>query len=101
MSDEDKCTSVRYVKFSGKGSDSNEWKIKTLSLARRKRFDIYLREDRSGSGNVKLEDGYSIGNADAWDQLVLSRTGTAFSVIQEADGNAHGAWKLPLDSTMC
>ena len=65
MSDEDKSTSVRYVKFSGKGSDFNEWKIKTLSLARRKKFDVYLREDHSGSGNIKLEDGYSTGNVES------------------------------------
>ena len=56
---------MRYVKFSGKGSDFNEWKIKTLSLARRKRFEVYLREDGSGSDNVKVEEGYSTGNADA------------------------------------
>ena len=58
---------------------------------------MYLREDGSASGNTKLEDGYSIGNADACDKLVLSLTGTAFSVIQEADSNAHEAWKLLLD----
>ena len=29
--------------------------------------------------------------------MVLGLTGTAFSVIQEADGNAHEAWKLLLD----
>ena len=29
---------VRYVRFSGKGSDFNEWKVKTMSLARRKGF---------------------------------------------------------------
>ena len=26
--------SVRYVKFSGKGSEFNKWKVKTLALAR-------------------------------------------------------------------
>ena len=44
-----------------------------------------------------MVDGYENGNADAWDQLVLSLSGTAFSVIQEADGDAHEAWKLLLD----
>ena len=44
-----------------------------------------------------MVDGYENGNADAWDQLVLSLSGTAFSVIQEADGDVHEAWKLLLD----
>ena len=89
MGDEEKSTSVRYVKFSGKGSDFNEWKIKTLSLARRKKFDTYLLEDGNFSTDQDVVDGYANGNADAWDQLVLSLSGTAFSVIQEADGDAH------------
>ena len=45
MSEEEKSSSVRYVKFSGKGSDFNEWKVKTLALARRKGFAKYLKED--------------------------------------------------------
>ena len=97
MGDEEKSTSVRYVKFSGKGSDFNEWKIKTLSLARRKKFDTYLLEDGRLSTDKDVVDKYDTGNADAWDQLVLSLSGTAFSVIQEADGDAHEAWKLLLD----
>ena len=97
MGDEERSTSVRYVKFSGRGSDFNEWKIKTLSLARRKKFDVYLLEDGSKSTDNDVVDNYVNGNADAWDQLVLSLSGTAFSVIQEADGDAHEAWKLLLD----
>ena len=97
MGDEEKNTSIRYAKFSGKGSDFNEWKIKTLSLARRKKFDLYLLEDGRKSTDKDVVDNYDNGNADTWDQLVLSLSGTAFSVIQEADGDAHGAWNLLLD----
>ena len=91
MGDEEKSTSIRYVKFSGKGSDFNEWKIKTLSLARRKKFDVYLLEDSSKSTDKNVIDNYDNGNADPWDQLVLSLSGTAFSVIHEADDNVNEA----------
>ena len=87
------------MKFSGKGSDFNEWKIKTLSLVRRKRFDTYLLEDGRLSTDTDIVDRYDNGNADAWDQLELSLSGTAFSVIQEADGDATEAWKLLLDKS--
>ena len=87
-SDTEKSGSVRYVKFSGKGSEFNEWKVKTLALARRKNFAQYLKEDRSKDPN------YERGNADAWDQLVLSLTGVQFDLIQEADENAFRAWKI-------
>ena len=66
MGDEERSTSVRYVKFSGRGSDFNEWKIKTLSLARRKKFDVYLLEDGSKSTDNDVVDNYVNGNADAW-----------------------------------
>ena len=46
-SDTEKSGSVRYVKFTGKGTDFLEWKVKTLSLARRKGFSEYLVEDKS------------------------------------------------------
>ena len=87
----EKSGSVRYVKFSGKGSEFNEWKVKTLALARRKNFAEYLKEDRSKDANFEK------GNADAWDQLVLSLTGVQFDLIQEADENAHVAWKILLN----
>ena len=64
MGDEEKSSSVRYVKFSGKGSDFNEWKIKTLSLVRRKRFDTYLLEDGRLSTDTDIVDRYDNGNAD-------------------------------------
>ena len=69
MGDEEKSTSIRYVKFSGKGSDFNEWKIKTLSLARRKNFDVYLLEDGSKSIDKNVVDNYDNGNADVWDAV--------------------------------
>ena len=90
-------TTIKYVKFSGKGSDFNEWKIKTLSLARGKKFDVYLLEDGSKSTDQDVVDNHNNRNADMWDQLPLSLSGTAFSVIQEADGDAHEAWNLLLD----
>ena len=86
--------SVRYVKFTGKGTDFLEWKVKTLSLARRKGFSEYLVEDNSSE---RTEDSYIKGNADAWDQLVLSLTGSTFVLIMEADGNTHFAWKILLN----
>ena len=95
--DTEKSGSIRYVKFSGKGADFNEWKIKTLALARRKNFAVYLKEDCTRSttpSDVRLN--YEKGNADAWDQLVLSLTGSPFDLIQEADEDAHKAWKILL-----
>ena len=38
--------SIRYVMFTGKGLDFMEWKVKTLSLARRKGFKKYLTDVR-------------------------------------------------------
>ena len=67
--DTENSRSVRYVEFSGKGSDFYEWKVKTLALTRRKNFVQYLKEDRQ-----KAPDFYK-GNVDAWYQLVLSLTG--------------------------
>ena len=96
MGDEERSTSVRYVKFSGRGSDFNEWKIKTLSLARRKKFDVYLLEDGSKSTDNDVVDNYVNGNADAWDQLVLSLTGVQFDLIQEANENAFRAWNIQI-----
>ena len=43
--DDGKSSSVRYVSFSGKGSSFVEWKIKTLSLALKKRFDVYFTKE--------------------------------------------------------
>ena len=40
-----KSTSVRYISFNGKGDSFVEWKIKTLSLARKKKFDVYLTKE--------------------------------------------------------
>ena len=96
MSDEEKSSSVRYVKFTGKGKDFHEWKVKTLALARRKGFDRYLKEDLENTTDSKKATAYIKGKADAWDQLVLSLTGTPFDLIMEADENAHKAWELLL-----
>jgi len=46
--------------------------------------------DRKG---VKYEDG----NADTWDQLVLSLTGAPFNLIMEAKEDAHKAWNILLN----
>ena len=78
MSEEEKSSSIRYVKFTGKGKDFHEWKVKTLALARRKGFDKYLKEDLENSEDSKKATAYVKGNADAWDQLVLSLSGTPF-----------------------
>ena len=88
---------MRYVKFSGKGSEFNEWKVKTLALARRKGFAKYLKEDLQNSTDDAVKKGFENGNADAWDQLVLSLSGTPFDLIQEADENAYEAWRLLLN----
>jgi len=85
--------SVRYVKFTGKGTDFLEWKVKTLSLARRKGFSEYLIQETSDH----TADLYIRGNNDAWDQLVLSLTGPTFTLIMEADSDAHIAWKILLN----
>ena len=42
-------------------------------------------------------DKYEDGNADAWDQLVLSLTGAPFNLIMEAKEDAHKAWKILLN----
>ena len=97
MSEEEKSSSIRYVKFTGKGKDFHEWKVKTLALARRKGFDMYLRNDLEDTEDSKKATAFVKGNADAWDQLVLSLSGTPFDLILEADENAHKAWKLLLN----
>ena len=97
MSDKEKSGSVRYVKFTGKGKDFNEWKVKTLALARRKGFDRYLKENLETTDDSKNATEFIKGNADAWDQLVLSLSGTPFDLILEANENAHEAWKLLLN----
>ena len=89
--DTEKSGSVRYVKFSKKGSEFNKWKVKTLALARRKNFAQYLKEDRLKDGNFEK------GNADARDQLVLSLIGVQFDMILEAEENAHTTWKILLN----
>jgi len=65
--DGEKNGTVRYVRFSGKGSDLNECKVKTMSLARRKGFATYLKVDGLLSDDKKIVYGYENGNADAWD----------------------------------
>ena len=95
--DTEKSGSIRYVKFSGKSVDFNEWKVKTLALARRKKFAVYLKEDytlATTPSDVQLN--HEEGNADAWDQLVLSLKGSPFNLIQEADENTYEAWKILL-----
>ena len=62
--------SIRYVLFTVKGPDLMEWKVKTLSLARRKGFQKYLTDVRDYT-----DKEWESGNADSWDQLVLSLTG--------------------------
>ena len=84
--------SMRYVRFTGKGSDFMEWKVKTLSLARKKGFKDYLIKDMD-----RKVDKYADGNAHAWDQLVLSLTGAPFNLILEAKEDAHKAWKILLN----
>ena len=42
-------------------------------------------------------DNYENRNTVAWDQLVLNLSSRAFSVIQEANSDAHEAWKPLLD----
>ena len=96
MSEEERSGSVRYMKFTGKGSEFNKQKVKTLALARRKGFAEYLKEDRESYKDSLEAKKIIKGNAVVWDQLVLSLTVTAFDLIQEADKNAHKAWKLLL-----
>ena len=68
-----------------------------MSLAKRKGFDKYLKVEGLLSDDTKIVEGYENGNADAWDQLVLSLTGSLFNLIQEADEVAHLAWKILLN----
>ena len=88
--DTEKSGSVRYVKFSGKGSEFYKWKVKTLALPPRKNFAQYLKEDRSKDANFEK------GNADEWDQYVLILIDVQFNMILEAEENAHTAWKILL-----
>lgn len=59
----DKGRSICYVKFKGNGVDFNKWKVKTLvALARRKKFDLYLREDGARSTYSEVRLNYDQGN---------------------------------------
>ncbi len=44
-----------------------------------------------------MEELYIKGNADAWDQQVLSLMSSTFVRIMEADGDTHLAWKFLLN----
>ena len=85
---ETRSTSIRYVTFNGKGGSFVEWKIKTLSLARKKRFDKYLTKEWKSTDEGYDEEKYY----DAWDQLVISLSGTPFSHIMDCEGDPHKAW---------
>ena len=78
-------TSVRYVSFNGKGGSFFEWKIKTLSLARKKRFDEYLTRQWKSKDEGYEAEKYN----DVWDQLVISLSGTLFSHIMDCEGDPH------------
>ena len=81
-------TSVRYISFSGKGGSFVEWKNKTLSLAWKKKFDMYLTQKREST-----YDGYDAEKYNnAWDQLVISLSGTTFPHIMDFEGDPHIAW---------
>ena len=92
-SDTENGGSVRYVKFTGKGMDFLERKVKTLSLAKRKGFSEYLEQKFSDH----TEDSYNKRNADTWDHLVLSLTGSTITLIMEADGDACVEWNILLN----
>ena len=83
-----KSTIVRYVSFSGKGSSFVGWKIKTLSLARKKKFDMYLTKSWKSTEKDYDAEKYN----DAWDQLVISLTGTPFTHIMDCEGDPYRAW---------
>ena len=59
-----KSTSVQYVSFSGKGGSFIEWKIKTFSLARKKKFDMYLTQKWESTDVGYDAEKYN----DAWKQ---------------------------------
>ena len=69
-----------------------EWKVKTLSFAHRKGFQKYLTDLRDWT-----DKSYEAGNADAWDQVVLSLTGAPFNLILESNGDAYKAWNMLLN----
>ena len=86
--DDAKSSSVRYVSFSGKGSSFLEWKIKTLSLARKKKFDMYFTKEWKSTDVGFDTEKYN----DVWDQLVISLTGTPFTHIMDCMGDPYKAW---------
>ena len=90
MTTEEYCKDFRYIKFDGNTQDFLRWKVKTLSFARRNKFDKYLKADMTKS--KKKEDVR--GNNYAWDQLLFSLHGTPFFMILECEGNAYQAWKM-------
>ena len=60
-------TSIRYVTFNGKGGSFVEWKIKTLSLARKKRFGVYLtKEWKSTDNGYNAEKYNALEDPDNW-----------------------------------
>ena len=82
-----KSTSVRYVSFSGKGSRFVEFKIKTLTFARKKKFDTYFTKAWKSTDAGYDAEKYN----DVWDQLVISLTGTPFLHIMDCEGNPYKA----------
>lgn len=83
MGDKEKSTSIHNVNFRGKGSTFNEWKIKMLSLARKKKFDMYLLEDGSKTTDKDVA-GRQLHDRECgcMGLVVLSLSGTVFSVYQ-------------------
>ena len=62
----DKSSSICYMKFSGKGPDFDESKIKTLVLTRGQKFIVYLKENGTRSLESEARLNYE-KIADIWD----------------------------------
>ena len=86
--EDSKSTSVQYISFNRKGGSFVEWKIKTLSLAKKKKFDVYLTKKWDSTDSGYNAEKY-IGS---WDQLVISLSGIPFLHIMDCDRDPYKAW---------
>ena len=87
----------KQMKFSGKGSEWQEWSVKFMATARMRKYHKYYKgqvnvpskePDETEKEELKIYEG----NMNAWAFLCLHLTGTPFSLVIQQENDSEGAW---------
>ena len=103
---EDKSEAVRLIKFDGDDANWHEWSVKTTALAKTKGFrNAYYKDTKPCSDEhyesekvTKGEKAIYEANDKAYQLLIMSCSGIAFGLVNQAktdkhhDGDAYMAW---------